>query len=65
MNDLFLKRIREYFPEEHEAFLSSLQEELTKGFFLNASKTDRDTILSLLDFPYEPSSLSEDSFYHS
>ena len=65
MNDLFIKRIREYFPEDHEAFLSSLQEELTKGFFLNTLKADRETILSVLDFPYEPSSLSEDSFYHS
>ena len=64
MNELFIKRVKEYFKDNASDFLNKLNDNPTQGFFLNTNKADKDEILKLLDFKYEASPLTDESFYH-
>ncbi len=64
MNELFLQRVKEYFKDDADAYLQSLNKPCTQAFFLNTEKASREEILSLIDFPYEGSVFTKDSFYH-
>ncbi len=63
-NELFTERARSYFGDQTDEFLKLAKQMPTQAFFLNRKKADVDTIFSLIDFPYEASSLSDESFYH-
>ena len=63
MNPLFEERMRSYF-DDAEAVLSASKEPCSQGFFLNTRKADKEKIFSLIDFPYEKSELSDQSFIH-
>lgn len=65
MNEIFLKRIKEYFKEDYDAYLNSLNEPRHHSFFLNTKKTNKENILSFIDFDYETSKYSDDSFIHN
>ena len=64
MKELFYQRCRDYFPDDYIKFIELLKQPCTQGFFLNTRKASREKILSLIDFPYSASNLSEESFYH-
>ena len=64
MNELFLQRAKEYFKDDADAYLQSLNKPCTQAFFLNTEKASREEILSLIDFPYEGSVFTKESFYH-
>ena len=64
MKELFYQRCRDYFPDDYIKFIELLKQPCTQGFFLNTRKASRKKILSLIDFPYSASNLSEESFYH-
>ena len=64
MNELFEKRIRTYFDEDADALIESISRPCTQGFFLNTKKANKDKIFSLIDFPYEESPFTDESFYH-
>lgn len=65
MNQLFVSRIRSYFKDDADKLLELLKQKPTQGFFLNTNKANKDTILSLLDFPYEESNLNSNAYYHN
>lgn len=65
MNQLFVSRIRSYFKDDADKLLELLKQKPTQGFFLNTNKAKKDTILSLLDFPYEESNLNSNAYYHN
>lgn len=65
MNRLFEERARSYFGKRAEEFLKLAGEAPTQAFFLNRKKADEETIFSMIGFPYETSSLSNESFYHN
>lgn len=60
----FKDRVKEYFGQQSDEFLCLMKEKPTQAFFLNEKKTDRKTILSLIDFPIKESPLSDQSFYY-
>lgn len=64
INPVFEKRVKEYFPDDYDRYLKLLTEPAKQGFFLNTLKADRSRILSMIDFPYEISKLTDQSFYH-
>ena len=64
MNSLFLERVKDYFGDRSDEYLKTLEEPCTQAFFLNTRKAERDQIFSLIDFPYESSELTDQSFYH-
>ena len=64
MKELFYQRCRDYFPDDYIKFIELLKQPCTQGFFLNTRKASKEKILSLIDFPYSASNLSEESFYH-
>ncbi|MDO4198011.1 MAG: RsmB/NOP family class I SAM-dependent RNA methyltransferase [Erysipelotrichaceae bacterium] len=64
MNDIFLKRIKEYFPHKYNEYLECLNIPCTKGFFINHLKGSTEDIKKIIDFDYFPSDLSEESYYH-
>ncbi len=63
-NELFEKRAATYFGDKTEEFLKLSKEAPTQAFFLNRKKADTKTIFSMIDFPFEASPLSDESFYH-
>lgn len=65
MNDLFKQRVNDYFKEDALRYLDLLNEPCSQGFFLNTTKASKDIIFDIIDFPYQPSSLTNCSFYHS
>lgn len=62
-NTAFEKRVEEYFGQDSERFLCLMKEKPSQAFFLNEKKADRDTILSLIDFPIRETPMSDQSFY--
>ena len=65
MNELFEKRAEEYFADKSQSFLKLLAEKPTQGLFLNTRKASKEEILDLLDFEYQRSELTDDSYYHN
>jgi len=65
MNELFNKRVEEYFKQDSMKYLESLKKPCSQGFFLNTNKANRIDILNIVDFKYEESTLTNDSFYHN
>ena len=65
MNKDFEKRCEEYFSEKKDAFLKTLDNEPTHGFFLNASKAKKEDILKLIDFAYQSSNINPNAYYHN
>ena len=65
MNEVFEKRVKEYFGDKSDLFMSCMKEPCTQAFFINEAKADPETILSLIDFPYSESELSKESYYHN
>ena len=65
MNEVFLERIKAYFGNDYDRFLEKMKEPCTQAFFLNTRKADKQEILSLIDFDYQSSPLTDESFYHS
>jgi len=65
MNEIFKQRVKEYFNDYASEYLDSLNKPCSQGFFLNTNKASREDILSLIDFEYEESNLTNDSFYHN
>ena len=63
-NELFIKRCREYFEDDCSEFLNQLEKPCTQAFFLNTKKADKEKIFDLIDFEYESSPLTDQSFYH-
>ena len=64
MKELFEQRVRSYFGEDSNLFLTKLNEPATQALFLNTSKANKDKILSLIDFPLKKSPLSNESYYY-
>ena len=65
MEELFYKRVKEYFKDDYERYLNLLNEPYTQGFFLNANKANSEDIFNIIDFPYLKSDLTSSSFYHN
>ena len=63
--NLFLDRLKSYFPNDYERFIELLNEKPYQGFFLNTNKANKKDILKLIDFDYYKSDLTDDSFYHN
>ena len=63
--NLFLDRLKSYFPNDYERFIELLKEKPHQGFFLNTNKANKEDILKLIDFDYYKSDLTDDSFYHN
>ncbi len=61
---LFEDRIKDYFGNEKERFLSSLKEPSSRSFFLNTLNADAEDIFSLIDFPFQESGICERSYYY-
>lgn len=62
--ELFIERAKEYFGDEYAEFMAEIDKPCTQGFFLNVKKDSRENILNIIDFPYEVSDLTDESFYH-
>lgn len=60
--DLFIERSKQYFKDDFDEFIKLIDEKPTSGFFLNEKKADAATILSMVDFDYEPFLLNSKSF---
>ena len=60
--DIFTQNAKSYFGDKTEEFLNLLNEEPKAAFFLNEKKADKETILSLIDFKYESSLLTDKSY---
>ncbi|MBP1529538.1 MAG: RsmF rRNA methyltransferase first C-terminal domain-containing protein [Erysipelotrichaceae bacterium] len=65
MNEVFEKRVKEYFGDKSDLFMSCMKEPCTQAFFINEAKAVPETIFSLIDFPYSESKLSKESYYHN
>ncbi len=65
MEELFYKRVKEYFKDDYERYLNLLNEPYTQGFFLNTNKANSEDIFNIIDFPYSKSDLTSSSFYHN
>ena len=65
MNEVFEKRVKEYFGDKSDLFMSCMKEPCTQAFFINEAKADPETIFSIIDFPYSESKLSKESYYHN
>ena len=64
MNKEFIDRVKLYFKDNADNYLNALNKPLTQAFFLNTNKCDRENIFKIIDFKYEESELTNDSFYH-
>ena len=62
---LFTDRVKIYFPDDYERFMELLNAKPTQGFFLNTEKAKKEEILKLIDFDYQSSKYTNDSFYHN
>ena len=62
---LFTDRVKIYFPDDYERFMELLNAKPTQGFFLNTEKAKKEEILELIDFDYQSSKYTNDSFYHN
>lgn len=60
--ELFIERSKQYFKDDFDEFIKLIDEKPTSGFFLNEKKADAATILSMVDFDYEPFLLNNKSF---
>ena len=65
MNKDFIDRAKSYFKDDAARYFDELKKPLTQGIFLNTKKANKDEILSLIDFEYSKSQLTENSFYHN
>lgn len=65
MNELLNKRLHDYFGNQADKLIEELNKPVTQGFFLNTNKMNKDDILNIIDFDYEKSDLSDDSYYHN
>ena len=65
MNDFFLQQCQAYFKEEYIAYLETLKEPCTQGFFLNTAKAKKNSILSLIDFSYQKTPFANESYQHN
>lgn len=65
MNKEFESRVVQYFGDNSKKFLEKLNEPCTQGFFLNTNKANKEEILSLIDFEYSESNLTNLNYYHS
>lgn len=65
MNELLNKRLHDYFGNQADKLIEEFNKPVTQGFFLNTNKTNKDDILNIIDFDYEKSDLSDDSYYHN
>ena len=63
-NKLFIDRCNEYFEYDCSEFLDQLEKPCTQAFFLNTRKADKEKIFDLIDFEYQSSPLTAQSFYH-
>lgn len=61
---LLKERLKTYFPKQEETFMTSLKEKSKGGFFLNTKKASALDLLKEIDFPYTPSLLNKDSYFH-
>ena len=65
MNNDFLRRVKTYFDDNSNRYLEELNKPCSQAFFINTNKANYEDIFKIIDFEYEPSSLTEASFYHS
>ena len=65
MNELLNKRLHDYFGNQADKLIEELNKPVTQGFFLNTNKTNKEDILNIIDFDYQKSDLSDDSYYHN
>jgi len=65
MKELFLQRAKTYFGDRFNEYTKKINEPCTQGFFLNTLKSTKEEILSMIDFPYTFSPLTNSSFYHN
>lgn len=65
MNDLLLDRFKEYFDKNYEKLASLLNDNPTKGLFLNTLKANKEEILKLIDFKITPSDFNSLAYYHN
>lgn len=65
MNKEFEDRTKLYFKDRYSEYLNELSKPCTQGFFLNTLKANKDDILSIIDFNYSKSKLTDCSFYHN
>ncbi|MCF0106907.1 MAG: hypothetical protein HUJ53_09105, partial [Holdemanella sp.] len=63
MNTDFLKRMKEYIPDEYASFLDTLNRPMYKGLRLNPGKMHKDLFLSKFNYVDEPSIFCKDAFY--
>ena len=59
----FYLRCQNYFGNDAQRFIELLNEKATHGFFLNTCKSNKEDILSLIDFNYHSSGLNSNSYY--
>ena len=62
MNEQFLKRMKEYIPEEIDDYLKSLDAPLRQSARMNPLKTDKEFLESRLQFLQEPSKFNRDAW---
>lgn len=65
MNKIFEERAHLYFKDDAKKYLDLLNSPCTQGMFLNTKKANKDEILSLIDFDYSSSDITEYSYYHN
>lgn len=63
MNKEFENRAKLYFGDQSDEFLKLLNKPSNHGFFLNTNKDSRENILKLVDFNYQESKISDNSFF--
>ena len=51
MNELFVKRFKEYFGDYYDDFIKVINEPSSKALYLNAEKGDPELIIKEIDFP--------------
>lgn len=56
-------RASEYFGDDANKFMELLNHEPSHGFFLNTHKTNKEKILSLIDFNYYESAYNENAYF--
>ena len=65
MNNDFLQRVNLYFEDNSNRYLVELNKPCSQAFFINTNKANYEDIFKIIDFEYEPSPLTEVSFYHN
>jgi len=64
MNEVFIKQIKSYFPDNWQDYLTLLEQPYHQGLFLNTNKADKKEILDLIDFEIKQSNYNPSSYYH-